>query len=111
MRRDNKKIYSFGSLLMISITVILLQGTASASETEAERNQRMDGYCQDQAISYDYGNDVQGGVHCQQAIYSKCFAEKFCEFYPDKCASLESRVGVSCNLLSQLGYRGCPACE
>lgn len=89
------------------ITVVIFQTTLFGSE--ADRNRQLTRTCKSQAQNYNGGNG-QTTPMCQEAIYNKCVARALCDYYPDKCDRLESRVDVSCRTLRRVGDDSCPAC-
>ena len=85
-------------------------GSSGGVTNEAERNKQISNSCRQQSKSYDDG-DGQTTSHCRTAIYNKCVADGLCSLYPSKCGTLRSRVTTSCDMMSKMGFNGCPACN
>ena len=85
-------------------------GSSGGVINEAERNKQISNSCRQQSKSYDDG-DGQTTSHCRTAIYNKCVADGLCSLYPSKCGTLRSRVTTSCDMMSKMGFNGCPACN
>jgi len=85
-------------------------GSSGGVSNEEVRNKQISSSCRQQSNRYDDG-DGQTTSHCRTAIYNKCVADGLCSLYPSKCGTLRSRVTTSCNMMSQMGFNGCPACN
>lgn len=86
------------------------QTTSSGGISEVDRNKQISSSCKQQSKSYNDG-DGQTTSHCQHAIYNKCVADEMCTLYPNKCNALRDRVTTNCEILSKMGFNGCPACN
>ena len=86
------------------------QAASGGGSNEVARNKQISSLCKQDSNRYDDG-DGQTTSHCRTAIYNKCVANKMCTLYPSKCGALRSRVTTSCNMMSQMGFNGCPACN
>jgi len=86
------------------------QTASSGGGNEVARNKQISSSCRQQSNSYDDG-DGQTTSHCRTAIYNKCVADEMCSLYPSKCGALRSRVTTSCEIMSKMGFNGCPACN
>ena len=86
------------------------QTASGGGSNEAARNKRISRSCKQQSKSYNNG-DGQTTSHCQHAFYNKCVADEMCTLYPNKCSALRDRVTTNCEILSKMGFNGCPACN
>ena len=85
-------------------------GSSGGVSNEEARNKQISSSCRQKSMNgYDDG-DGQTTAHCRTAIYNKCVADGLCSLYPSKCGALRSRVTTSCNMMSKMGFDGCPAC-
>ena len=85
-------------------------GSSGGVSSEEARNKQISSTCRQKSNNYDDG-DGQTTSHCRTAIYNKCVADGLCSLYPSKCGALRSRVTTSCNMMSQMGFNGCPVCN
>ena len=86
------------------------QTASGGGSNELARNKQISSLCKQDSYRYDDG-DGQTTAHCRTAMYNECVANKMCTLYPSKCGALRSRVTTSCNMLSKMGFNGCPACN
>jgi len=86
------------------------QTASGGGSNEVARNKQISSSCKQHSKSYNDG-DGQTTSHCQHAIYNKCVADEMCTLYPNKCSALRARVTTNCEILSKMGFNGCPACN